>query len=326
MREPDWDFWGNLPTVELWQAVLLSLNFDPDEITRPRSETAWEQWQESEFGDADTLAKFEKRLRLLQAHRDRDPPFSRPESYPSDSRRTQVRLDEFAVWAIGNAWEVPKRFFSLMNGALPRIYGWQDEERKKAGRWIIDEAIGHLAQQTGWARESWTRAIHQAIESGQLPLRNPQDWTNPLPYEATTVRDFYDCLAAQDLDLWLTSHPEWNVQVRFTLASGKTSQPPDESQLNASRNESSSRANGAPPWTAYARNLALQLLRRDSTLRKLNELQIAEKVRHAWDMTSGPRARGGKVPTAETIKRHALRGIKAEALGQCPVRPGQKDG
>jgi hypothetical protein len=60
MKTPDWDFWLNMPDVELWQAVMLSMNIDPDQF-----DTGYGQHQQ--FISENEIAS--KRLRLLEANR-----------------------------------------------------------------------------------------------------------------------------------------------------------------------------------------------------------------------------------------------------------------
>lgn len=68
------------------------------------------------------------------------------------------------------------------------------------------------------------------------------------------------------------------------------------------------------PWTKNAREIAEELLSKDKALTNKNQLQIAAKV--AEEMTrrkkngkEGMTGRGNRVPSAETIKRHALNGL-----------------
>src|SRR5690242_10411337 len=89
MNTPDWDFWGNMQSVRVWQAVLLSMNNDPDELDPELSSF-------DDFFEENKLAS--KRVRLLSAHAT-DRQYFSPNTSNADPRMDKVRLSEFAAWA-----------------------------------------------------------------------------------------------------------------------------------------------------------------------------------------------------------------------------------
>jgi hypothetical protein len=106
------------------------------------------------------------------------------------------------------------------------LYGTDDamqgKKRAKHGRYILNDAAMTLAQTSGWDVKRWLKTIVDAILSGELPVRNPKDIDDPLPYTPTRIigydypiRDYYEQTSAGDLNAWIGKHPEWGVGFRF---------------------------------------------------------------------------------------------------------------
>jgi hypothetical protein len=101
MKTPDWNFWQHMPDAELWQAVLLSLNIDPDQF-------------DSEYGNYHDYLREDKeaskRLRLLDANR--------YVIYPLGVDRL-IPLPQFAKWAVSvMQWPgLPSELVVLARGA-----------------------------------------------------------------------------------------------------------------------------------------------------------------------------------------------------------------
>lgn len=99
---PDWEFWRDMPEVELWQACALSLNLDPDPLTP--SDDGMGMGGESyfkarSFPNDEAWEKFNKRLRLLEAN----------------MQRPTVRLADFVTWAssLSTPWDMPPELVAL---------------------------------------------------------------------------------------------------------------------------------------------------------------------------------------------------------------------
>ncbi len=95
-----------------------------------------------------------------------------------------------------------------------------------AGRLQIDEVVGILAKETGTEAARWEATLVTEIKSGALPLKNPRDLRDFLPYAVPkNLRTFYDRVDVADVDKLLNAHPEWRVEYRFNsaeLPSGNT--------------------------------------------------------------------------------------------------------
>lgn len=102
---PDWDLWLNLPEVEIWQAVALSLAIEPDSIQFSRDGWMAGPGDEGPFVEEDSFPlkgdaeMFEKRLRLLKACLHERRHFSAGSLNMRASYRNGVRLVEFVTWA-----------------------------------------------------------------------------------------------------------------------------------------------------------------------------------------------------------------------------------
>lgn len=99
---PDWQFWRHMPEVKLWQAVVLSLNENPDRLIYTKSTLHGETVDGYFSKNRDAT----KRIRLLIAsHFDRLH-FSAGTLNMGDPRLSGVRLPEFAAWALSVVeWE-----------------------------------------------------------------------------------------------------------------------------------------------------------------------------------------------------------------------------
>ena len=115
-RLPRWSKWRLMPTVELWEAVALWLNIEPDKIKTDGN--AW-------MGDSppfDEGEEFSDRLSVLQANSNRT-------NFPTPCKlnmgewyRSGVRLDEFASWAISVAeWPIPDELKAIAANIAPTM-------------------------------------------------------------------------------------------------------------------------------------------------------------------------------------------------------------
>jgi hypothetical protein len=128
MQKPDWKFWSAMPEVELWQAVALSLDLDPDAID-PDS-IGYESQQLDKHGwrgdtplPKETLVEFSKRLRLLYGNLVSKGSFSRFEKEFFDPHLSKVRLNEFAVWCFQKDIQIPTALFVIGDPAESKPEG-----------------------------------------------------------------------------------------------------------------------------------------------------------------------------------------------------------
>jgi hypothetical protein len=86
----------------------------------------------------------------------------------------------------------------------------QEKSQNDAGCYTLIRAATELSVKSGLKIDRWLRLIMGEIEAGALPLKNPKDYTDPLPYPIPeTLLDYYDVVSAADVNTWLTAHPEW---------------------------------------------------------------------------------------------------------------------
>lgn len=90
MKKPNWSFWQHMPEVELWQAVCLSLDVEPDELVFGH------EVNDEAFKNINGASE---RLCLLITHRSDERYFSKVYSNKSDAHSCEIQMLEFAVWA-----------------------------------------------------------------------------------------------------------------------------------------------------------------------------------------------------------------------------------
>ena len=226
MRRPDWAFWSILPSVELWQASALSLDIDPDDIDLPTPARSID-WTGGGFPDQARFNSFMKRLRLLVALRDDDTIFSRADSYPSDRRRTHVRLDEFARWAQKVSLpNVPGELFGLCisvsdpprsllaQGGLAHRQSLIEgaNAQREAGRYTLAQMAFALAEQSEMSTERWLQTLVDAVRKQELALSNPDNFRDTLPYPVSDpLRPHWDQVSAHEVNRWLATNPQWGA-------------------------------------------------------------------------------------------------------------------
>lgn len=104
----DWNFWRDMPLVEIWKAVYLSCNIDPDSIIY--------------FGSPEKVGNKEVANRMRQTvahyllngwiavlHPDIDESYSR------------INLPEFSRWALSMNWPIPSVMEAMAKVVLPQV-------------------------------------------------------------------------------------------------------------------------------------------------------------------------------------------------------------
>lgn len=96
----------------------------------------------------------------------------------------------------------------------------QEEAKRTAHRYTLEEAWTGLARMTGWQPKRWKDALLEDVRAGRLPLRNPSDYSDRLPYAVPDhIGAGTDQVDADGLNQWLDSHSEWQVEYRFGQSS-----------------------------------------------------------------------------------------------------------
>lgn len=122
-------------------------------------------------------------------------------------------------WAITNHFD---RFPEwLARSCHAEIWKQQDEERRTAGRYTLQEAADALEQHTGTAAKDWLVKLEQAVPNDHLPVYRPGEQAR---YRPKTVRPFYEEAYWDDLNAWLKAH---EPRVKFRLA-----EPPPPTPTN----------------------------------------------------------------------------------------------
>ena len=128
MQVPDWSKWLQMPELELWQAVALSLNVEPDTLGSVCYEDEDGMWYS--FHDANTIERFPidifdpptirdefiKRKAILEGHVNTGNCFTA--SLQTIGAHKYIESSEFAVWVVEHGWEIPDQLSSLGLSAL----------------------------------------------------------------------------------------------------------------------------------------------------------------------------------------------------------------
>ncbi len=108
LKAPDWTHWSEIGATELWKAVALSFDVDPDDLTIPDGRI--DRISFSSIADPD-LTRFQKRLRVAESQLGQE--LKAVSVVEKDGRRfdSLVRLADFGRWAMSKKWlgsEFPK--------------------------------------------------------------------------------------------------------------------------------------------------------------------------------------------------------------------------
>jgi hypothetical protein len=106
LKAADWGYWSQIGATELWKAVALSFDVDPDALTLPFGQV--DQIVFSSIAEPD-LQKFQKRLRIAESQLGEE--LEVVAVVEKDGRRftSLVRLRDFAIWAMNKKLS-PLRF------------------------------------------------------------------------------------------------------------------------------------------------------------------------------------------------------------------------
>ena len=126
----------------------------------------------------------------------------------------EILLSEHSV----DEWLIREQIPVLLNPTTQA--NMEQAAMAAAGRLTIDSLVGVLAHETGKDAARWESTLVSEIKKGALPLKNPRDHKDFLPYPVPkNLRTFYDCVDLADVDKLLDENPGWQVSFRF-LAKG----------------------------------------------------------------------------------------------------------
>lgn len=136
-RTPNWGKWRHVPNVELWEAVALSLDIEPNLVKLHcdgwRSNAHF--FEESELFD-ERIFVAERNLSTGGA--------LKPMTVVEHRARCQVSLASFAAWACSINWEIPQQLAETHAVTQSASWPWGDHETT---------LLGNLA---GAAYEFWS--------------------------------------------------------------------------------------------------------------------------------------------------------------------------
>jgi hypothetical protein len=175
-------------------------------------------------------------------------------------------------------------------------------KRQAEGFFTMDEAAQIVADsRPGISVKDMLAQMTKAGDNGQLAIRNYGSLLPTLDNEK--IREWLNLVKAWDIDAWLES---CGVAYRFPQIATAESSPP----IAASNPQVQSALSG---WKAEARRIAVGIRREKPHLnvekiaKKVYDEMTARKTKGDTSVTG----RGGKIPSAASIKRHALTGIRA---------------
>ena len=154
---PNWEHWGNLHTVELWQAVALSLDIAPEALdTIPGG---FDPQRHSNLPP-----EFLPRLMVAANHMAAP---TMQERYTPEWMR-HVVLEQFGMWAdnLPHPWEMPYEFPPVFNEETDDSTGSTGQESAHAA----NDQSGQRVQKRS-RQDNLKRAIHAAWSSG-LPVNS----------------------------------------------------------------------------------------------------------------------------------------------------------
>ncbi|WP_027784352.1 MULTISPECIES: hypothetical protein [Burkholderia] len=122
----------------------------------------------------------------------------------------EILLNEYTV----DEWCAREQFpFRL--GLIAQV-DVEQAAMEAAGRRTIEDVALALAKETGTEAARWESTLVAEIRGGALPLKNPRDLGDFLPYAVPkNLRTFYDRVDIADVNRLLDSRPEWRVTYQF---------------------------------------------------------------------------------------------------------------
>jgi hypothetical protein len=166
----NWDYWEDIPKAKLWEAVALSLNFEPHKVH-------WEPGYGADYRRSPE--EFRDRLKKASACANKTLRVVRTDPYSSSGERV-VKLSEFREWAesLHQPWSLPARFPKSAATAAPSHCESKTERQDRrlqaceaaglvmppspVGR--MPNGIGELADAEGVSRQAFTADVKAALE------------------------------------------------------------------------------------------------------------------------------------------------------------------
>ena len=124
----------------------------------------------------------------------------------------EILLNEHSV----DEWLIREQIPVLLNPAKQADI--EQSGMQAAGRLTIEDVVSVLAKETGTDAARWESTLVSEIRRGTLPLKNPRDLGDFLPYAVPkNLRTFYDRVDVLDVNKLLDANKEWRVAFRFAV-------------------------------------------------------------------------------------------------------------
>lgn len=138
---------------------------------------------------------------------------------------------------VANDNDVAHTMKQAVEPELAAVLAQQSEEKRKAGRYTLEEAAQLLEAEAGACADTMLKMLMDAAENGDLPVYRPghNDRYRYGPGFASCVREFYEEARWNQLNDWLEKHERY-IALRFpspnaqaaTGASGPSTNKPGE--------------------------------------------------------------------------------------------------
>lgn len=161
---PDWQYWRQIPHVVLWKAVALSCNIEPRRERLADSDywIKFARWGHAEKDDR--YRGFHDRLEIATA---RIGELDVASVNTGEANATQIKLPEFAAWALSMQWEIPEELANIAEtGTTVRKPAAKSENLGATERGTVQKIIaGFLAQGYSHDKLSKPYAIAKEIQT-----------------------------------------------------------------------------------------------------------------------------------------------------------------
>jgi hypothetical protein len=186
---------------------------------------------------------------------------------------------------------------------LREQYAAQSEDKRRAGRYTLEEVAALLAKSGEARAESLASRLKAAATDGALPTYRPGE-TQRLAYgaaqgEQRDVLLFYEECFWDDVNNWLAQH-EPRVTARIPDPSAKASPSPSNVTTVATE----------PDWHQAARKIAERIVKEVEVAgRYISQRDLGDRIASQWHK-EGRKGPAGVFLSGETIKRYALKGVR----------------
>lgn len=200
-RKPNWSKWRLMRAVNLWQAVALSLDIDPDKVNHDYN---WKA--EADFFDESQ--EFIDRLEVLKDNVGSSALLQPVSMSLADPFGHKLRLRDFAGWARQVEWSIPSELAQLISSAKQL-----DDDPQLAATWI--------------AKQLWSLAEAAFLLDDKIPpaIAPKLDALGAYPGVCNIYNDIKDAIDLGRLQFFesrtnefVTRHVEPRACVRWAIA------------------------------------------------------------------------------------------------------------